>query len=226
MPDVRNLQQRELLSSPGLSRPDLLPEGINAELDELREEHVGLLADRASALAELRELRERFEAEDEARKAALDAQVTGGSATVPEVTPPEERRAASAPIVARIEALNRALTDLGERLLSTVEERREDWLADLGAQASEDERAREAALQVLAEVEAKAVARERVHGWIDRLYGHRGLRGDDVARWTSPRARLIPFADFGAGRGIDPDRLDALKARLNDLTTAEEATHA
>lgn len=52
----------------------------------------------------------------------------------------------------------------------------------------------------------------RVAARIDCLYGHRSVQGGEVARWNSPRARLEPFSDFMAERGIDHDRLRALTA--------------
>lgn len=223
-------RHQQILGAPGLTREDLLPEGINDELDELRAEHLRLLEARAEARGQGRALADRFEAEDEARKAALAADLAGEEAEVPAVTPEAERRAALAPVQARFDAVNQALAEHGEAILATAESRREAWLADLAAVAAEDRARAEEALAVLAEVERNAVERERVAAWIDRLYGHRGERGGEVARWNSPRARLEPFSDFMAERGIDHDRLRALSARLAELTnptvTEEEMAHA
>lgn len=223
-------RHQQILDAPGLRREDLLPEGINDELDELRAEHLRLLQARTEVQAQGRALGERFEAEDEARKAALAAELAGEEAEGPDVTPDAERRAALAPVQARFEAVNQALAEHGETILATAESRREAWQADLAAVEAEDRARAEEALAVLADVERNAVERERVAAWIDRLYGHRGVRGGEVARWNSPRARLEPFSDFMAERGIDHDRLRALTMRLAELTepttSEEEMAHA
>jgi hypothetical protein len=160
------------MDEPAFSREDWLPERAEwPELAELRERHVALLRTRQALAHERADLRRRFEAEDEARKTALqDAYAAGEQApTLPEKgTATEEREAARQEINDRLASANAAFKEFIDEAVETIRERAPDWMADLDTKAAAAESKRQEAARLLAEAEAAESQFSSLRRWVER----------------------------------------------------------
>jgi hypothetical protein len=192
---------RQLLAAPATGRADWLPEGEWAELDELRAEHRRILAARAEAVAEGAELRERFEAEDRARDAALMKRYASDTEVeVPEVTPADEREAAFAPLRARLDALKETLGEFLVRAEKTIAGNYETWSADLDSRDAQSQARVEAARAGRARAAAEVSDRQALRRWLARSAGLHPM-------FRQLAGRHIPFSEFPRP-AIDADQPD------------------
>jgi hypothetical protein len=126
-------------------RAGWLPEGLFPEVDALRAEHVKILDALEKATATLKSLRVRYNAEDEAREAAIS-----NGDEPPEVTGSAERKDALDEAQARVNVATNQLAEFVTRAAATFIANEQDWLTALAVQTADAEKViREAEQAVL-----------------------------------------------------------------------------
>lgn len=166
-----------LAEAPAVSDPDWLPPDTKIEgLDELRAEHERLFEAGSEIGDALADVRRRHEEEDAAYAEALKAEAAGQKVKVPELTPPEERAAALAPLEARSRASAEVREEFAQRAVNTITERYDEWASELSERDCEAEFRVEKARRALAEAEAEVGATVQLRRWLERTAGHSRFR--------------------------------------------------
>jgi hypothetical protein len=206
----------DLSNAPAVGRENWLPQGLFADLDELRDRHVRLLAIRRENGTELRELTRQYENEDTAFDEATRAQIADPTVVLPEITTKEDRAKAREPLLRRARALEQELADLVVAIMAAVESRGDEWLDEIEGQAAGFDKDIEELMEQVAVLEAEIRSRRQVSAWIRRMSG-RGRRA-----WVG-RLRIVSFEECGAnpeGRWRELKRM--LAQSLEDDTGLQE----
>ena len=186
--------------APALSRAEWMPDGANAELDELRAEHLRLLVIATAAGSAAVAARRRFEQEDADYHEALREQVTDPNAELTERTPADARVAELADLDERSRAAMEVLDRFVRRAVETIAERHDDWAGELEAREAEIAERIEERRRALAEAEAEAGQTVAYRIWLGRTAGRHHIFRDT-------EARFIEFPAVGAdARGLQPIR--------------------
>jgi hypothetical protein len=181
MKDVPASQEREL---PGRGQPaewwwdtqpgigaNWLPQGLFPEIDELRAEHLARFADLQEVGDKRRAVVAGFEAEEQARNAALYA---GGNA--PAVTSTSDREDAMREVEAEVYAAKRRLHDFYIHAVATFQRMAPAWQEQLAARRAQHEAEVEAAKAALMVSEREAANVEQAEQWIERTVNPKGGR--------------------------------------------------
>lgn len=182
--------------SPALAQRGFFPETDFEDMEELRRDHVRLIDACIEAGGEWRGLRERFEAEDAEREAALkSAYRTGASPAevAPVATPEETRKAQLDAAWEQVKAAQGALTEFLYEAVDKLGAGADGWLASLADERAEAERMREEAQAMLARADALVGSRRRLRNWIERSTGRRTEAGTTFRVWAT---RFYPFAEM------------------------------
>jgi hypothetical protein len=191
----------------------LPPDSGWPELDQLHVEHVRLLDAVAAAGSAVDAIRNRHKAEDEARVEALRDAVRANSdpTDVPVGTSPEDRQAELAAAVEQRNAVLDALDEFLGETLTTLAERREEWVVDIRRQASEAEAKRAEARRLVAEADNIVAEVQKMAIWLARSTGtFRALPPYPWGELVAP-----PAPDFGQPIEV-----------LNSPEELEELSHA
>lgn len=139
------------------------------ELDELREVHVRLCRRRRELHDASRQITARHEAEDQAVLAARKLAATRGSEPeLPQVTPPEQRKAELAEVGPQSAAVLEALLDHVDALVETIYERSGQWLGELDEIEGEIAERYNAKLRELDAIKAEKGKTYRLRHWVER----------------------------------------------------------
>jgi hypothetical protein len=153
-----------------LVRPDWLPTPEEwPAFAEYQQEHVRLLDLQAEAARECGDLRRAFEEEEAKRSEALTAAfLSGGEAAAADTTPPKEQEAALREATLRLEAVNDALVTFLKATVAAINERADEFYAEIQQElvAAKDKQAE--AQRLLAEADALERGTKRRHFWLDR----------------------------------------------------------
>lgn len=157
-------------TQPGIGA-NWLPQGLFPELDELRDEHLARLADKAEAGRKKGEVIAGFEAEDAARNAALYA----GDES-PSVTSTAGREDAVRQADAELYAATRRLHDFYLHAVETIKKTAPAWRAQFAATRAARHADMEAAREALRKAEREAANVDQAEQWVDRTVTPRGGR--------------------------------------------------
>jgi hypothetical protein len=180
-----------LENNPALSREDWAPDSAPwPELLEVREQHLRLLRQVWECGDAVRELRRRYEAEDEARQDALKASFRNGAAEpLPPATPRAEREAALSELTEKVEAARKAFVDFLNEAFAIIKAHAPSWLASLEQRAEDADAMRDKARQMLREADVLEVEGQQLATWV--LRAAKGNSGDQVA-WGHINVPVTP----------------------------------
>jgi hypothetical protein len=195
-------------SDPALRDPEWLPEGVFPEIDELREEHRARLDDIKAAGVKRSELLAQYEAEEEARNAALYA----GEA-VPAVTSASDRQDALAAAEAERVAAHRHFQDFFDRAVETFNRMAPFWQLRFAEARANRATAVEQAEAALRQAEREAANIDQAEQWVNRTVKPLG-------------GRYMQAPTFGVGFMTKAERTDYLRGRRDLDAEAQAAEHA
>jgi hypothetical protein len=153
---------------PAIFDPDWFPPFVGP-LDDLRRAHVALLNRRKVASAALAAVRERHEAEDQARDAALrEAALTGAEVKAEAFTLPNVRRDELAEVERSARAINLAIVDFANEAVASIEASFAEQMQTLDVVEAAVERDIAEAMARLREAESQRGVTFRLREWIDR----------------------------------------------------------
>jgi uncharacterized protein YqeY len=199
-----------LAAAPGMARTDWIPTGFFSELDELRAEHERIYGLLREVGAEIRAIELQHKQEDSDHAEALRALARGERAEVPERTSSQERAVELAPLQERAKAARDVLYEFLPKAVAQIEERCDDWLAELDAKDAEIMREIEDAVRRLTGLLDGSGERQKLRTWLRRTAGR-----DPFFRRLS--GRHIAFAALPTPR-VNVDQIEALRERLINLT--------
>jgi len=186
-----------LTEAPAVNDPGWLPEGKHPALDELRAEHLRLLAMAREAGAEESEVERRLAEEDAAYTAAVNAELAGNQVVLPERTDPVVKAQMLRDLRERSMAVVRLREQFTKQAIATIQEHYEEWIADLDIQDAAAADAVDEAQRALAEAKAALGQSVQLRLWLDRTSGRRGGKGT--------AGRHIAYSDLdGVGLDIPP----------------------
>lgn len=220
----------DLSNAPAAGRANWLPARLFADLDELRDKHVGLLRLMKENSDAHFEVIRRYEQEDRDYEVATKAQIDDPSVELPEITTKEDRARTREPMQRRAQALSQQFTDLVVDIMTTIEAKADEWLAEVEGQEAGFIRDTEELLAQVAEHESEIRSLRQIRDWILRASG-RGRRawvgrlrvvsyeectGENGRRWHELKRMLAEsLADDQALAEIDQER-DELEEELTD----------
>jgi hypothetical protein len=166
-----------------------LPEGIWPELDELRAEQLRLRAQVAAEVHALENLVRKFSREDsEHNKRLREAQRAGTVDSVEDRRTPAEQRAAERGLIEeRLWAGVHVFAEHAERIIETVREHEDEWLADLRSRLGPAQEKRHEAARLLAEAKAEEFRLYQLGGWLQTTADDQGF-----GRQPAPALGPIP----------------------------------
>jgi hypothetical protein len=185
-------------TQPGIGR-DWLPEGLFPEIDELRAEQMECLEGLREAGAKSDAIVAGFEAEDEARNAALYA---GDPA--PSVTGTAEREDTMREVEAERFAAKRKLHDFYLRAVATFKQMAPAWEAQFAVRRAQHAAEVDAAKAALSAAEREAANVEQAEQWIDRTVNPRG-------------GRYVKAPTFGVGFMTEREAEDKARGKRDDV---------
>lgn len=209
--------------APALTNLDWLPEGAGwPELDDLAADHRRLLAQLSEVATERSALRERFEEEDRVHGEALSAAYRGGGDpdAIPDVTPPDERRAALAAVERRRRAAVDALDGFLSDAIGRLETEAVGWLGDLASRRESAAEQRREAERLLAEARAEEVRAARLEEWVTRnagLHQRAGFRNIPNFRYVT----WVGMQEFTPPPEPEEDGMGGYRPQLVDPPSRE-----
>jgi hypothetical protein len=174
-----------------------LPEGMWPALDELRTEQLRLRAQVAADLSALNDLATRFRVEDLEHQERLRQAYRGGipGAVEDTRTPSDQRAAGRAAAEEHVWAGAHVLAEHAERIIASVRDHEDDWLADLRSRLGVAVEKRREAERLLAEARAEEFRVHRMGQWVQAT-------ADDEAFGRQPAPAVEPVP-----RSLSPDAL-------------------
>jgi len=192
------VEDRRLLGLQATLSRTWIPEGVNDEVDELRERHLFLLDAQERNSDALRAVRVRFEQEDISRADALRRQLGGERVRLPATTTESERERELEPLEAERSALLDALEAHVRLVLDTAAERGGAWLGVYEREARELEQLRDEARATLRMAEDRLAARFGEREWLRRT------AGPPYSKFSDDQTRIIEPAQLAWDKIPDP----------------------
>lgn len=188
--------------------PSWLPERVWPELDALRDEQLRLRFQVTDALEALDALTARFKSEDEGHAEQLRQAHRDGAPTSSEDrrTPAEQRVAERTAVEERLWAGVHVFAEHADRVIETIREHEDEWLADLRSRLVPAQEKRRRADALVVEAKAQEFELYRLGQWVQ-------ANADDQGFGRQPAP-----APGGAPDQVSPEVLkDALERRWHRL---------